>query len=257
MEDKLLIGNKEITSRLFIGTGKFSSKKIIPAVIESSSANVITVALRRINFNSSEDNILDYLPKECQIMPNTSGARNAGEAIRLAKIARETGCGNWVKIEVIPDSKYLLPDNYETLKATEILSKEEFVVLPYVNPDLVLAKSLRDAGAAAIMPLGAPIGTNRGLKTREIIEIMIDEIDLPIIVDAGLGKPSDAAEAMEIGTSAVLINTAIATSVDPVGMANAFKLAVEAGRKAYLSGMGPVSRNAVASSPLMGFLYES
>jgi len=257
LEDFLLIGDKELSSRLFIGTGKFSSKKIIHEVIESSGTDMVTVALRRINFDSDDDNILNYLPKRCQIMPNTSGARNACEAVRLANLARESGCGSWVKIEVIPDTKYLLPDNYETLKATEILSKEGFTVLPYMNPDLILAKSLRDVGASAIMPLGAPIGTNRGLKTKEIIRIMIEEIELPIIIDAGLGKPSDVAEAMEIGAAAVLVNTAIATSPDPVGMAYAFRLAVEAGRKAFLSGMGIVSSKAAASSPLTGFLYEN
>jgi len=205
-----------------------------------SGAQVVTVALRRIDFDSDEENMLRYIPKDCILMPNTSGARNAEEAVRIARLARASGCGNFIKIEVISDNRYLLPDNLETIKATEILVKEGFIVLPYMNPDLMDARRLKDAGAAAVMPLGAPIGTNKGLKTREMIKILIDEIDIPVIVDAGIGKPSDACEAMELGADAVLVNTAIATAGDPVVMAEAFANAVIAGRKAYLSGLGPV-----------------
>jgi len=254
VEDKLIIGGTEISSRLFIGTGKFPSNMIFPEVIKKSGAQVVTVALRRIDFDSVEENMLNYIPEECILMPNTSGARNADEAVRIARLAMAAGCGRWIKIEVVLDNKYLLPDNHETIKATEILVKEGFTVLPYMSPDLMAAKRLRDAGAAAVMPLGAPIGTNKGLKTKELVKILIDEIDLPIIVDAGLGKPSEAAEAMEIGAAAVLVNTAIATAGDPVMMAEAFGLAVEAGRKAYISGTGAVKDYAEASSPLTGFL---
>lgn len=256
MKDKLIIGGKEVDSRLFIGTGKFSSNRLIPEVIKASGAQVVTVALRRIDFYSEEENMLNYIPKDCILMPNTSGARNAEEAVRIARLARAAGCGNWIKIEVVSDNKYLLPDNFETIKATEILAKEGFVVLPYMCPDLMAARRLRDAGAAAVMPLGAPIGTNKGLKTRELVKILVDEIDLPIVVDAGLGKPSEAAESMELGAAAVLVNTAIATAGDPVMMAEAFDLAVKAGRAAYLSGAGAVKEFAEASSPLTGFLIS-
>lgn len=254
MDDKLVIGGRDINSRLFIGTGKFPANRIIPEVIKNSNAQVVTVALRRIDFDSDEENMLNYIPEECILMPNTSGARNAEEAVRIARLARASGCGNFVKIEVISDNRYLLPDNRETVKATEILVKEGFVVLPYMNPDLMDAKRLRDAGAAAVMPLGAPIGTNKGLKTKELVKILIDEIDIPVIVDAGIGKPSEACEAMEIGAAAVLVNTAIATAGDPVAMAAAFSKAVEAGRMAFLSGTGAVKEYAEASSPLTGFL---
>ncbi|MCL4377020.1 MAG: thiazole synthase [Actinobacteria bacterium] len=254
MNDKLIIGGIEVISRLFIGTGKFPSSRIIPEIIKSSCAQVITVALRRIDFDSEEENMLNYIPEDCVLMPNTSGARNADEAVRIAKLARASGCGNWIKIEVVSDNKYLLPDNFETIKATEILVKEGFTVLPYMSPDLMSAKRLRDAGAAAVMPLGAPIGTNKGLKTRELVKILIDEINLPVIVDAGLGKPSEAAEAMEIGAAAVLVNTAIATAGNPVMMAEAFSLAVKAGRKAFISGAGFIREYAESSSPLTGFL---
>lgn len=255
-DDKLIIGGVEVKSRLFIGTGKFSSNRLIPNVIKSSNAHVITVALRRIDFDSEDENMLNFIPKECILMPNTSGARNAEEAVRIARLARAAGCGSWIKIEVVSDNKYLLPDNFETVKATEILAKEGFTVLPYMSPDLMAAKRLRDAGAAAVMPLGAPIGTNKGFKTRELVKIMIDEIDLPIIVDAGIGKPSEAGEAMEFGAAAVLVNTAIATAGDPVMMAAAFDLAVKSGRLAFLSGTGAVQDYAEASSPLTGFLNE-
>ncbi len=254
MDDKLVIAGQELSSRLFIGTGKFHSHRVIPEVINRSGAQVVTVALRRVNLDYPEENMLNYIPEGCIIMPNTSGARNAEEAVRIARIARAACGSSWIKIEVINDNKYLLPDNYETIKATEILAKEGFVVLPYMSPDLIAARRLMDAGAAAVMPLGAPIGTNKGLKARELIKIMIDEIDLPVIVDAGLGRPSHAAEAMEMGAAAVLVNTAIATADDPVAMAEAFALAVKAGRMAYLAGMGVVKEYAEASSPLTGFL---
>ncbi|MBF8265163.1 MAG: thiG [Dehalococcoidia bacterium] len=256
MEDKLYIAGRQVDSRLFIGTGKFADYNLIPAVIKASKAQVVTVALRRVDFGTPEENMLKYLPPDIILMPNTSGARNAAEAIRIARIARETGCGDWVKIEVISDQKYLLPDNFETVKAIEVLAKEGFVVLPYMSPDLMAAKRMAEAGAAAIMPLGSPIGTNRGIKTRELIQILISEINLPIIVDAGIGRPSEAAEAMEMGAAAVLVNTAIATAENPVLMAEAFGQAVEAGRKAYLSGPGSTQRVAEASSPLTGFLRK-
>lgn len=254
MADKLVIGGKELTSRLFIGTGKFASHEVMGRAVSQSGAQVVTVALRRVDLDNPGENELSFVPPGCTLMPNTSGARTAAEAIKIARIARAAGCGNWVKIEVVADQRYLLPDNFETVKATEILAREGFVVLPYMNPDLMVAKQLRDAGAAAVMPLGAPIGSNRGLKTREMIRILIEEIDLPIIVDAGIGKPSEAAEAMEMGAAAVLVNTAIATARDPVAMARAFAQAVEAGRAAYLAGLAPARGTAEASSPLTGFL---
>lgn len=259
MDDRLEIGGLQLESRLFIGTGKFSDYGVLPAVIRASRAQVVTVALRRVDFDNPGENMLDYIPSHVITMPNTSGARNAAEAVRIARIAREAGCGNWVKIEIITDQRYLLPDNFETVKAIEILAREGFVVLPYMSPDLMAGRRMAEAGAAAIMPLGAPIGTNRGLRTRELIQIMIAEIDLPIIVDAGIGKPSEAAEAMELGAAAVLINTAIATAENPVAMAEAFGLAVDAGRKAYLAGPGATAtdRFARASSPLTGFLSET
>jgi thiazole synthase len=204
-----------------------------------------------------EENIAAFVPKDCILMPNTSGARNAREAVRIARLARAAGCGNWVKIEVITDNRYLLPDNFETIKATEILAAEGFVVLPYMSPDLTAAKKLVDAGAAAVMPLGSPIGSNRGLRTKEMVRILVEEISLPIIVDAGIGRPSEAAEAMEMGVAAVLVNTAIATAGNPVAMARAFGMAVEAGRMACLSGPGEIMDIARASSPLTGFLRDS
>ncbi len=254
MDDKLEIGGVQLDSRLFVGTGKFADYNLIPEVIKASRTQVVTVALRRVDFDVKQENMLEYLPKNVIVVPNTSGARNSAEAVRIARIAREAGCGNWVKIEVINDQKYLLPDNFETIKAIEVLAKEGFIVLPYMSPDLEAAKRMADAGAAAIMPLGAPIGTNRGLKTKELIQILISEIDLPIIVDAGIGRPSEAAEAMEMGAAAVLVNTAIATADNPVLIAEAFAQAVEAGRKAYLAGPGATQQFASASSPLTGFL---
>lgn len=252
--DTLKIGGHEIHNRLFLGTGKFASDAIIPDVIRASGVQVVTVALRRVDFENQQENMLNYIDRDCVLMPNTSGARTADEAIRIARIARAAGCGNWVKIEVVKDNKYLLPDNYETLKATEILAREGFAVFPYMSPDLISARQMRDAGAAAVMPLGSPIGSNRGLQTRELVRILIDEIDLPIIVDAGIGRPSEAAEAMEMGAAAVLVNTAIAVADDPVAMAEAFSLAVKAGRQGYLAGPGAVKMYAEASSPLTGFL---
>lgn len=256
MQDLLNIADKKISNRLFIGTGKFPNKPTIKNVLESTNIEVVTVALRRVDLTSKEDNILDYIPKNCLIMPNTSGARNAEEAVRIARLAQAAGLGNWIKIEVINDNKYLLPDNLETLKATEILANEGFVALPYMNPDLALAKRLVKAGAKAIMPFGSPIGSNRGLKTEELVKIMVSEINLPIIVDAGLGKPSDASRCMELGCSAVLVNTAIATANDPINMAKAFSLAVKAGRLSFLNGTSIETEYAKASSPLTGFLHD-
>ena len=254
MSDQLVIGGKSLDSRLFIGTGKYSTDAIIPEIVTKSGSQVITVALRRVDFNSATGNVMDHIPKGMQLLPNTSGARNAEEAIRIARLAQAAGCGNWIKIEVISDNKYLLPDGYETIKATEVLAAEGFVVLPYISPDLMVAKKLVEVGAAAVMPLGAPIGTNRGLKTKELLKILIEEISIPIIVDAGIGKPSDACEAMEMGAAACLLNTAIASADNPGLMAEAFGMAVAAGRKAYLAGLGTSHRYASPSSPLTGFL---
>nr|WP_321257728.1 thiazole synthase [uncultured Pseudodesulfovibrio sp.] len=253
-EDIFEVGGVKLNSRLFTGTGKYGDDAIVPDVCEASGSQVITVALRRVDLESSTGNVMDFIPKHMQLLPNTSGARTAEEAVRIARLARAMGCGDWIKIEVISDNKYLLPDGYETAKATEILAKEGFVVFPYVNADLYVAQSLVNAGAAAVMPLGAPIGTNRGLKTREMVRILIEEIDLPIIVDAGIGRPSEACEAMEMGADACLVNTAIATASDPRVMAKAFGRAVKAGREAYLSGPGVTKMHADASSPLTGFL---
>jgi len=256
MNDTLIIAEKEISNRLFVGTGKFPNKPIIKGVLKQAETKVVTVALRRVDLTSKEDNILDYIPKSCIIMTNTSGARNSQEAVRIARLAKAAGCGNWIKLEVIADNKYLLPDNLETLKATEILAKEGFIVLPYMSPDLSVAKELVKVGAAAIMPLGSPIGSKRGVKTSELIKILIKEIAAPIIVDAGIGYPSDAAYCMELGCAAVLVNTAIATAKNPVKMAESFNLAVRAGRLAYLNSTKS-SAEASASSPLTGFLQMS
>lgn len=253
MQDPFVIGGVHLSSRLFIGTGKYSSNTLIPEVIARSGSQVITVALRRVD-PQSKDNIVTHIPSHMTLLPNTSGARSAEEAVRIARLARAAGLGHWVKIEVIKDQKYLLPDNLETLKATEILAAEGFFVLPYMSPDLSAALRMKEAGAAAVMPLGAPIGSNRGLQTRELLRILIAEVDLPVIVDAGIGRPSEAAEAMEMGAAAVLLNTAIATARNPLLMAEAFRESVSAGRKAYLAGLGPVEETASASSPLTGFL---
>ena len=256
MEDMLKIGGVELKNRLFVGTGKYPSNKLIKEVLIESNSQVITLALRRIDLDNKEEDILSNIPKDVILLPNTSGATNAEEAVRIARIAKAMGCGNWIKIEVISDSKYLLPDNEETIKATEILAKEGFIVLPYMCPDLYAGRRLIEAGASAVMPLGAPIGSNRGIRTKELIEIMIDELDIPIIVDAGIGKPSQAMEAMEMGAAACLVNTAIASSKNPANMAKAFSMAVEGGRLAYLSKFGTVSKSGNASSPLTGFLGE-
>jgi len=252
--DGLELGGRLLRSRLLLGTGKYSSDALIPDVVRASGAEVITVALRRVDLGATTDNVMRHIPEGMQLLPNTSGARDAEEAVRIARLARAAGCGNWIKIEVISDTKYLLPDGYQTAVATEILAREGFVVLPYMNPDLYVARSLVDAGAAAVMPLGAPIGSNRGLLTREMIRILIDQISLPVIVDAGLGAPSHACEAMEMGAAACLVNTGIASAADPVAMARAFGRAVQAGREAFLAGRGGTREEASASSPLTGFL---
>lgn len=255
MTDTFKLGGHEFTSRFILGSGKYSLD-LIKAAVEHAGAQIVTLALRRATLGSI-DNILDYIPEGVTLLPNTSGARNAEEAVRIARLAREVGCGNFIKIECIHESKYLLPDNYETIKATEILAKEGFVVMPYMYPDLNAARDLANAGAACIMPLGSPIGSNKGLCTREFIQILINEIDLPIIVDAGIGRPSQACEAMEMGAAAVMANTAIATAGDVPAMAEAFKKAIEAGRSAYLSGMGrTLDKGASASSPLTGYLQD-
>ena len=224
--------------------------------MKDAGAEIITLAVRRAN-TKDEENIMDYIPGNVTLLPNTSGARDADEAVRIARLARELGCGDFVKIEIMRDSKYLLPDNSETVKATEILAKEGFIVMPYMYPDLNTARDLVDAGAAAVMPLASPIGSNKGLATKEFIQILINEIDLPIIVDAGIGRPSQACEAMEMGAAAIMANTALATAGDLPLMASAFRQAIEAGRKAYLSGLGRVLlRGAAASDPLTGFLRD-
>ena len=256
MKDLLIIAKKEIRNRLFIGTGKFSSNRIMKEVLEKVKPSLVTVALRRVDAGIKSDNILDYIPKECLVIINTSGARNAEEAVRIARLAKASGALNWIKVEIIRDNKYLLPDNLEVLKATQILVKEGFVVLPYMSPDISVAKKLVEYGASAVMPLGSPIGSNRGLKTEELVKIMIEEIDAPIIVDAGLGKPSDACKCMELGCAAVLVNTAIAISPNPAALAEAFNQAVISGRSAFLSGMPQEENSASASSPLTGFLRE-
>ena len=254
-KDTLTIGGHEFQSRFILGSGKFSLE-MMKAVIQYGEAEIVTLALRRAN-TGSEENILDYIPKDITLLPNTSGARTAEEALRIARLSRELGCGDFVKVEVIQDSKYLLPDNNETIKATEMLASEGFIVLPYMYPDLYAARALVNAGAAAVMPLGAPIGSNKGLCTKEFIQILVDEIDLPIIVDAGIGRPSQACEAMEMGVDAVMCNTAIATSDNVALMASSFKRAIKAGREAYLAGLGRVlDLKAEASSPLTGFLED-
>ena len=255
MNDPLIIGGYTFNSRFILGSGKFSLE-MTRTVIENGGVQMATLALRRANAGGRE-NILDYIPDGITLLPNTSGARNADEAVRIARLSRELGCGDFVKVEIIHDSKYLLPDNFETVKATEILAKEGFIVMPYMMPDLAAARALQNAGAAAIMPLGAPIGSNKGLLTRDFVKILAEEIDLPIIVDAGIGRPSQACEAMELGAAAVMANTAIATAGDVAAMARAFKLAVEAGRLAYLSKPGRILENrGSASSPLTGFLAD-
>jgi Uncharacterized enzyme of thiazole biosynthesis len=254
MTDMLKIGNKEFNSRFILGSGKFSLDLTRSAMV-NGGVEIATLAVRRANVGG-EENILDHIPKGLTLLPNTSGARNAEEAVRIALLAREIGCGNMIKIEIIRDSRYLLPDNCETIKATKMLSAEGFTVMPYMMPDLSAARSMADAGASAIMPLGAPIGSNKGLLTKDFIKILVEELDLPIIVDAGIGRPSQACEAMEMGCAAVMANTAIATSGNIPQMASAFKYAIQAGRMAYLAGPGRVLERGEASSPLTGFLEE-
>ena len=253
--EKLTIGGKEFNSRLFVGTGKFSSNKLMAEAIKASGSEMVTVALKRIDTDNNEDDMLKHiLQPGIQLLPNTSGVRNAKEAVLAAQLAREAFETDFIKLEIHPDPKYLLPDPIETLKATEELAKDGFIVLPYIQADPVLCKLLEEAGTSAVMPLAAPIGTNKGLVVKDMIEIIIAESRVPVVVDAGLGAPSHAAEAMEMGADAVLVNTAIAIAGDPVAMAHAFAKAVEAGREAFEAGLGIKSDFAVASSPLTSFL---
>jgi thiazole synthase len=253
--DLLIIAGKEFSSRLFVGTGKFASNALMKEAIEASGTQMVTVALRRVDIENENDNMLAAIDRtKYQLLPNTSGARNAEEAVRLSRLARAASGIAWVKLEVTPDPYYLLPDGEETLKAAKILVQDGFVVLPYINADPILAKKLQDIGCATVMPLASPIGSNQGMKTKASIEIIIKQATVPVVVDAGLGAPSHAAEAMEMGADAVLVNTAIAAANDPVQMARAFKLATEAGRIAYETGLAPQCQTASASSPLTGFL---
>ena len=253
-----MIAGRSFRSRLILGTGKFSSPEAMRAALDASGAEMVTVALRRADLSGKKDpyaNILEFIdPKRYLLLPNTSGAMNAEEAVRLARLAAAAGLPKWVKLEIHPDPRYLLPDPVETLKAAESLVKEGFTVLPYINADPVIAKRLQEAGCATVMPLGSPIGSNRGIQTRDQIRIIIEQATVPVVVDAGLGAPSHAAEAMEMGADAVLVNTAIAVSNDPNRMAVAFKMAVEAGRVAYESGLAARQEMASATSPLTGFL---
>lgn len=250
--DMFMLGGHEFSSRFILGSGKYNLD-LIRAAVEQAGAQMITLALRRADTDT--DSVLDHLPEDVTVLPNTSGARTADEAVRIARLARELGCGDFVKIEVIRDTKYLLPDNAETIRATETLAREGFIVLPYMYPDLTVARDLVSAGAAAVMPLAAPIGSNRGLAAKEFLQILIEEIDVPIIIDAGIGRPSQACEAMEMGATAIMANTAIATAADVPAMARAFRLAIEAGRAGYLAGPGRVlERGGEASSPLTAFL---
>lgn len=252
-EDVFRLGGREFSSRLILGSGKYPLK-MMREVVAAGGSDIVTLAVRRATPGDPE-NVLNHVPAGKTLLPNTSGARTAREALTIARLAREIGCGDFVKIEVITDSKYLMPDNEETLAATRLLVDDGFVALPYMNPDLVMARKLVEAGAAAVMPLGAPIGSNKGLSTRELISLIVAEIDVPVIVDAGIGRPSQACEAMEMGADAVMINTAVATAGDPVAMAAAFAMAVKAGRVAWLAEPGRIS-DGEASSPLTGFLGE-
>ncbi len=255
MDETLVIAGERFVSRLFVGTGKFASGEVMRDSLEASSAELVTVALKRTNPNAIEDSILDYIDRSrFRLLPNTSGAHDAKEAVFVAKMAREALDTNWLKLEIHPDPKYLMPDPVETLKATEELAADGFVVLPYCHADPVLCKRLEEVGAAAVMPLGSPIGSNLGLKSREFLRIIIEQSAVPVVVDAGIGAPSHAAEAMEMGADAVLVNTAMAVAADPVAMGSAFAKAVEAGRAARLAGLGAALREAAASSPLTGFL---
>ena len=253
----LKIAGKEFKSRLMIGTGKFSSHLVMRDALDASGSEIVTVALRRVDLSTPETDILNFIDREkFTLLPNTSGARSAKEALMLAKLAREAGLGSWVKLEVTPDPRYLLPDPVETLLACKELVKDGFTVLPYINADPILAKKLEEEGAATVMPLGSPIGTNKGIKTIDSIRIIIEESNIPVVVDAGLGVPSHAAQAMEMGADAVLVNTAIATARNPVKMALAFKKGVAAGRDAFVAGRAPEYDEANASSPLTGFLRD-
>lgn len=252
---KLRIGGREFSSRLFVGTGKFRSNEIMEQAILASGTQMVTVAMKRIDMDNTDDEMLHHITHEgIQLLPNTSGVRDAREAVLAAQLAREAFGTDFIKLEIHPDPRYLLPDPVETLKATEELAKLGFVVLPYIQADPVLCKRLEEAGAATVMPLAAPIGSNKGLVTRELLKIIISQSSVPVVVDAGLGAPSHAAEAMELGADAVLVNTAIAVAGDPVAMARAFAAATAAGRDAYLAGLGAVSDCAEASSPLTSFL---
>jgi len=253
----LKIADRTFTSRLLLGTGKFSSVEIMKQAIDASSTQIVTVALRRVDLSNPGDDLMSAIDTERYLLlPNTSGARDAEEAVRLARMARAAGCEPWIKLEVTPDPHYLLPDPVETLKAAEILVKDGFNVLPYINADPVLAKRLEDVGTVTVMPLGAPIGTNRGLKTKDALRIIIEQARVPVVVDAGIGAPSHAAEAMEMGADAVLVNTAIAVARDPMTMAMAFKAGVEGGYAAFMAGLGRENIKAKASSPLTGFLRD-
>jgi thiazole synthase len=253
--DELIIAGRRFKSRLMVGTGKFASNEAMVAAMEGSGCEIVTVALRRVDIENPGDSLLSHIDRSRYLLlPNTSGARDAEEAVRLARLARAAGCEPWVKLEVTPDPYYLLPDPIETLKAAEILVKEGFTVLPYINADPVLAKHLQEAGTATVMPLGAPIGTNKGVRTADSIAIIIEQAIVPVVVDAGLGAPSHAALAMEMGADAVLVNTALAVTPDPGAVAAAFRKGVEAGREAYLAGLGEQRDRAEASSPLTGFL---
>lgn len=256
MNDILKIGDRHFTNRLFVGTGKFASPELMLNAIVASESQMITVAMKRVNMmNEATDEMLTHINREnVQLLPNTSGVRNAEEAILAAQMSREIFNTDFIKLEIHPDPKYLMPDPVETLKATEALAKENFIVLPYIQADPVLCKLLEEAGASAVMPLAAPIGTNKGLVTKDLLEIIIEQAQVPVIVDAGLGAPSHAAAAMEMGADAVLVNTAIAVSQDPVNMAKAFNKAVEAGRMAFIAGLGEISVTAQATSPLTSFL---
>jgi thiazole synthase len=258
IDDPLIIAGRRFRSRFIIGTGKFPSSQALRDAIEAADVEIVTVALRRVDLHKPDtDDILSVLdPKKYLVLPNTSGARTAEEAVRLAKLARAMGLEPWVKLELTPEPRYLLPDPVETLRAAEILVKEGFVVLPYIQADPILAKKLEEIGTATVMPLGAPIGSNRGLKTRDLVKIIIEQATVPVVVDAGLGAPSHAAEAMELGADAVLVNTALADARDHAAMARAFALATQAGRMAYLAGLGPTRDTADASSPLTGFLFR-
>jgi thiazole synthase len=255
MHDPLRIAGREFGSRLLVGTGKFTSSEIMRDALEASGAEIVTVALRRVDLDSPEPNLLEFIDRDRYLLlPNTSGAEDAADAVRVARLARAAGLSDWVKLEVTPDPRWLLPDPIETLKAAEILVDEGFTVLPYIGADPVLAKRLEEVGCATVMPLGSPIGSNRGLKTRDSIAIIVEQAEVPVVVDAGLGAPSHAAEALELGADAVLVNTALAIARDPVRMAEAFRLGVRAGRAGFLAGTAPERARAEASSPLTGFL---